>query len=89
MKVKIIEKEKEMIKLEFEGETETLTQLLATQVWKEKGEGAAVREHPFLEEPKLIVMGKNPIKILEKAADSLEKECEELKEKFKEALKKT
>jgi DNA-directed RNA polymerase subunit L len=88
MNLKVVEKDKELLKLEFEGETETITQLLATQVWKEGGEAASVREHPFLEEPKLLVMGKNPVKILKKAASSLEKECEEFKEKFKEELKK-
>jgi len=88
MNIKVLEDEKEKIKIEFEDETETVTQLLATQVWKEKGEGAAVREHPFLESPKIIVMGKNPKRILLKASTALEEQFDEFKEEFTRALKK-
>jgi len=88
MNIKVLEDNKEMLKIEFEDETETLTQLLATQVWKEGGEAAAVREHPFIENPKIVVMGSNPTKLLDKAATSLEEECEEFKEEFKRALEK-
>ena len=74
--------------LEFEDETETVTNLLATQVWKEGGEAAAVREHPFIENPKLAVMGDNAKKLLEKASVALDEECDEFKEEFKRALDK-
>jgi len=88
MNIKVLEDNKDVLKIEFEDETETLTQLLATQVWKEGGEAAAIREHPFLENPKIVVMGSNPSKILDKAATSLEEQCDELKEEFKRALEK-
>jgi DNA-directed RNA polymerase subunit L len=88
MNIKVLEDTKEMMKIEFEDETETLTQLLATQVWKEGGEAAAVREHPFTENPKLVIMGSNPSKLLEKASTSLEEQCDEFKEEFKRALEK-
>jgi len=88
MNIKVLEEDKEMMKIEFEDETETLTQLLATQVWKEGGEAAAVREHPFIENPKIVVMGSNPTKLLNKATTSLEEECEEFKEEFRRALEK-
>jgi DNA-directed RNA polymerase subunit L len=88
MNIKVLEDNKEMLKLEFEDETETLSHLLATQVWKDGGEAAAVREHPFIENPKIVVMGSNPMKILDKVATSLEEECEEFKEEFKRALEK-
>ena len=88
MNIKVLEDEKEKLLLEFEDETETLTQLLATQVWKESGEAAAVREHPFIEKPKLIVMGKNSKRILEKASTALEEQCDEFKEEFRRALEK-
>ena len=88
MNIKVLEENKEMIKLEFLDETETVTQLLATQVWKEGGEAAATREHPFIENPKIVVMGSNPTKLLDKASASLEEECDEFKEEFRRALEK-
>ena len=88
MNIKVLEDSKEKFFIEFEDETETITNLLATQVWEEGGEAAAVREHPFIENPKLVVMGSNARKLLEKASTSLEEQCEEFKEEFKRALEK-
>ena len=88
MNIKVVEDNKEMMKIEFKDETETLTQLLATQVWKEGGEAAAIREHPFTENPKVVIMGSNPIKLLDKAATSLEEQCDDFKEEFRRALEK-
>jgi len=88
MNIKVLEENKEMMKIEFEDETETLTHLLATQVWKEGGEAAAIKEHPFIENPKIVIMGSNPVKILDKASTSLEEECEDFKEEFRRALEK-
>jgi DNA-directed RNA polymerase subunit L len=88
MNIKVLEDSKEKLFLEFEDETETITNLLATQVWKEGGEAAAIREHPFIENPKLVVMGNNSRKLLEKSSTALEEQCEEFKEEFKRALDK-
>ena len=88
MNVKVLENEKDLLRLEFEDETETLTQLLATQVWNEGGEAAAIREHPFIEKPKLVVKGGKVGKILLKASTALQEQCDEFKEEFKRALEK-
>ena len=88
MNIKVLENEKDLLKLEFGDETETVTQLLATQVWNEGGEAAAVREHPFIEKPKLVVKGSKPEKILIKASTALQEQCDEFKEEFKRALEK-
>ena len=88
MNIKVLEDEKEKLLLEFEDETETITNLLATQIWNEKGEAAAVREHPFIKNPKLVVMGKKPKELLEKASVALEEQCDEFKEEFRRALEK-
>jgi len=88
MNIKVLEDSKEKFLLEFEDESETLTQLVATQIWKEGGEAAAIREHPFIENPKIVVMGANPTKLLDKAAASLEEQCDEFKEEFRRALEK-
>ena len=88
MNIKVLEDSKEKLFIEFEDETETITNLLATQVWKEDGEAAAVREHPFIENPKIVVMGSNSKKLLGKASTAIEEQCEEFKEEFKRALDK-
>ena len=88
MNVKVLENEKEQLKIEFEDETETLTHLLATQVWNDGGEAAAIREHPFIEKPKVMIKGTNPQKILLKATTALQEQCDEFKEEFKRALDK-
>ena len=88
MNVKVLENEKESLKLEFEDETETLTELLATQVWIEGGEAAALREHPFIEKPKLFTKGKKPTRLLVKSSTALQEQCDEFKEEFKRALNK-
>jgi DNA-directed RNA polymerase subunit L len=88
MDIKVLEDEKEKLKIEFLDETETLSQVLATQVWEEGGEAASVKEHPFLENPKILVMGKNPKRLLKKASTVLEANCEEFIEEFQRALQK-
>jgi DNA-directed RNA polymerase subunit L len=88
MNLKVLEDEKDKLKIEVQGETATLTQLISTQVWKEGGDAAALKEHPFMEEAKILVLGSNPRKLLEKAATALQEQCDELKEGFQRALKK-
>ena len=88
MNIKVIEDSKEKLVLQFEDETETITNVLATQVWKEGGDSAAIREHPFIEKPRLVVMGSSAKKTLEKATKSLEEECDEFKVEFERALQK-
>jgi DNA-directed RNA polymerase subunit L len=88
MNVNVIEDSKEKLILEFEDETETVTNILATQIWKEGGEAAAIREHPFIEKPRLVVVGSNAKRMLDKASTALQEQCDEFKEEFERALKK-
>jgi DNA-directed RNA polymerase subunit L len=87
MQVSVVEEDKERLKVEVKGESPTITQLVASQVWKEGGEAAPVREHPFMVEPKILIEGSNPKKLLEKAAKAVEEQADELKEELKKALK--
>ena len=87
MQVSVVEDSKEKIKVEVRGESVTLTQLIATQIWQEGGQAAAFREHPFMVEPKILVEGGNPKKLLEKAAKVVENQADELKDELKRALK--
>ena len=87
MNIKILEDEKEKFAVELGGDNQTVSQVVAKQVWAEGGEAAAVREHPFLLEPKIIVHGSNPRKLLQKAADAVAEQCDELEKEFKRAMK--
>lgn len=87
MDVSVVEEDKQKLKIEVKGESATTTQLIASQAWKEGGEAAAVREHPFMVEPKILVMGTNPRKILEKAATAVQEQADEFTAEFKRAIK--
>jgi len=85
MEIKTIKDEKEFLDIEVAGESHTLAQLAAKLA--EGGDAAAVLEHPFMAELKIIVSGANPKKILEKSAAKIQKEAEEFGEQFKKAVK--
>lgn len=87
MQIKVLEDEKEKLAVELGGDTQTVSQVIAKQVWAEGGEAAAVRSHPFLAEPKIIVHGSNPRKLLQRAADAVAEQCDELEKEFKRAMK--
>lgn len=85
MQLKTVKEDKEFLEIEVAGESHTLMQLMAKTA--EGGDVAAVLEHPFMAEPKLVVSGTNPKKILEKSAAKIQKEAEEFGEQFKKAVK--
>ena len=60
MQVSVLQDEKEKLKIEVKGETPTITQLIARQVWEEEGEAAAIREHPFMVEESTIPQARFP-----------------------------
>ena len=88
MQVEVVESDKEKLKIELRGESQTLSQLIATEIWELDGEASAFQEHPFMESPKIFVKGSSPKKLLEKAASKVMDEAEEFKEKFTKAFKK-
>lgn len=85
MQIKAVKEDKEFLEIEVGGESHTLAQLVAKM--SEGGDVAAVLEHPFMAEPKLIVSGTNPKKILEKSAAKIQKDAEDFREEFKKAMK--
>ena len=87
MHVSAVEEDKEKLKVEVKGESAALTQLIAKQAWSERGEAAAVQEHPFMVEPKVLVIGKNPRKVLERSAKAIEEQCDEFKAEFRRAMR--
>lgn len=87
MHVHLVEEEKEKLKIEVRGESAALTHLIASEVWNHGGEAAAVREHPFMAEPSIIVKGKKPKNILKKSAAAVQTKCDEFTTEFRKAMK--
>jgi len=84
MQVSLVEQEKGKMKVELKGSSKSFAHLISAEIWESgKGEAAALQEHPFMVQPKLLVKGSNPKKLMEKAAGSVEKKCEDLKKAFK------
>ena len=88
MNLNVLEEDKQKLKLELRGDTGTMTHLLSKIVWEEGGQAAAIREHPFMREPEIVVVGNNPRKLLAKASDNIIAKCDEFKEEFRRALSK-
>ncbi len=87
MHIEVLQNKKDMVKIELPEESATLTQLVAKAGWDVGGEIAAVQEHPFTEQPKLVSVGPNALKNLAKAAARVARDSEELEAEFKKALK--
>lgn len=63
----------------------TLANLLAEYLWEVRGVKFAgmVREHPYLEKPKVIVSASDPRKSVESAAKKIAEDAESLKKHAK------
>jgi DNA-directed RNA polymerase subunit L len=86
MNLEIVEKEKEKIKLRIEGETHTFINLLKENAWKAGAKQASyIIENPYLSEPKIIIRGKEPLKILAKASQMVSDQAKEFEAHFKRA----
>lgn len=87
MNLRIVEEEKNKLKIEFVNETDTITHLLARAAREEGADAAAVRDHPFLEEPKIVVMADKPRSVLKNAAQKVLEWCDEFKDEFNKNIK--
>ncbi len=89
MKLNVIENSDKKANIELAGESETLANLLRKKLWEAGAEQAAfMREHPYLAMPKIIVYGKNPMKLLDNAAQKVIDQAKEFQTEFKRALSK-
>lgn len=89
MDLEVLEKDKEKLTVLVKGETHTLSNLLRSAAWETGARQASyILEHPYLKEPKIIIRGENPQKILTDAARLIASESEEFGKEFKRALKK-
>ncbi len=91
MELNVAERGDDSIVVEVKDETVTMTNILSGELWEDDNvsEAAHIKEHPYLEQPKLFVKtskGK-PETAIDKAVDRLIKKTEEFSDKFKKALK--
>ncbi|MCD6371627.1 MAG: DNA-directed RNA polymerase subunit L [Candidatus Aenigmarchaeota archaeon] len=91
MELNIVRKDDKSLLLEVKGESFTLTTPIKEKLWEDDNviEVADMKEHPYLEEPKIWVKVEkgSPLTALSRAASKLEKDLEKLEEAFKKALK--
>jgi DNA-directed RNA polymerase subunit L len=92
MELKVVKKDEKGTVFEIKGETIGFAHLLKDELWKDSNvkEAAAIKEHPYLSEPKVFVNVSrgSPETTLEKASEGVLKEVQEFGDKFKTAVKK-
>ncbi|MFH1294818.1 MAG: DNA-directed RNA polymerase subunit L [Candidatus Aenigmatarchaeota archaeon] len=88
MELKVLENEKNKLKIEVVGENHTILNILRENCWKSGAKQAAyVMDHPYLTEPKLTVRAENPKKVVDVAAELTEKQVTEFLKEFRKAKK--
>ncbi len=92
MKLKVVKQDDKTLIVETTDESISFCNLVRSELWQDKGisEAAYIKEHPYLEKPKIFVKvsrGK-PQTALERAAKRLESQTVEFGKEFKKALKK-
>ena len=91
MELRPVKESDDTLLLEVKGESVTATSVIKGELWADENvkEAAHIKEHPYLEEPKIFVKvskGK-PVTALDKAAERVIKQSEEFSDAFKKALK--
>jgi len=91
MKLNVIRKDKNSILIEVKGESISFVNLLKDELWKDKNvlEAAAIKEHPYMGEPKLLVKVKtgNPLTAIKKAVKNLSLQTKEIRDEFNRDIK--
>jgi len=85
MKIKILEKSKNKLVFEIEGEGHGFCNMLKDELWKDKDvKVAAYRiEHPLMQKPKFIVEAKTDVKkAIENAVKRLKTKIEKIEKSF-------
>lgn len=92
MELKKIEDSGKRIIVEFNDETLAFANMVKDKLWEDSSikEAASIMDHPYLSKPRILLETSrgSPQAALEKAAEKLEAEAKELKDKLKESLKK-
>ena len=89
MELKVLENQKDRMKVRVSGETHTLLNLLTEYAWKAGASQASyVIEHPYLSQPEMNVKSNNPKKTLGDAAQMIIDRSKEFKGAFDRASRK-
>ncbi len=88
MAIKVLEKKKDKLRVEVDGETHTLLNLLREKAWKAGArQSAYIVKHPYLSQPEIIVRAKNPGRVLNDAAQLIIDDTKDFGKEFRRALK--
>jgi len=84
MEIKVIEKKKDKLKLEVDGETHTLLNLLRERAWKHGAKQASyIIAHPYMSKPEIIIHATYPKKVLTDSANEIAKDAKKFELAFK------
>jgi len=88
MKLKKLEKTKDKLVAEVEGEDHTLLNLIREKSWLSGAEQASYAiDHPYLSIPKITIRSKNPVQTLARATQLVIDDTLAFQREFKKALK--
>jgi DNA-directed RNA polymerase subunit L len=89
MELKVIEDGSDKLKIEVQGETHTLLNVIRENAWKSGAEQASYMiAHPYMSQPVITIRAKNPKKVLVAAAQVLSDDSKEFVAAFNRAWKK-
>jgi len=92
MNIETVKKEKNAAKIELKDASVGFAHMIKEELWNDKrvDEAAAMKEHPYMENPKIYVKTKrtSPERVLKDAAKELSNKTKDLKTNFKRAFKK-
>jgi len=85
MDLRVLKQDKDYVELEVIGEGHTMCNVLRKEIFNEKDDVVAGYniEHPLVSNPKMIVKGDKPIKLILNAIDRLKDKNKELRSKLK------
>jgi len=88
MELRVLQKKPDKLRIEVEGETHTLLNLLTEYAWEAKASQASyIVQHPYLSQPELIIKSKNPKKTASNAAQILIDRSLDFRTAFGRAIK--
>ena len=85
MDLRVLKQDKDYVELEVIGEGHTMCNVIRKEIYNEKGDVVAGYNiaHPIVSNPKMIIKGDKPLKLILSAIDRLKDKNKELKSKLK------
>jgi DNA-directed RNA polymerase subunit L len=88
VKLNAVEKKKDVLKLEVDGEDHSLLNLLRENAWKKGAKQASYMiKHPYLSKPVVSVRAANPKKVLADSAQMVIDDAKAFEKEFRRASK--